>query len=324
ILVATGSWPVIPPIPGREHAITSNQAFHLERLPRRAIVVGGGYIALEFAGIFNGLGAETALVHRGDMVLRGFDDDVRRTVAAETAKKGVRVRLGTTVEALERVGDGVRARTADGDWIEADQVMFATGRAPNTGGLGLAENGVELDPKGAVVVDAYSRSSVGSIYAIGDVTDRLNLTPVAIHEGMCLADTLFNDTPRRPDHRDVPTAVFSQPPIGTVGLTEAEARRLGGRIDVYRSRFRPLKHTLTGRDEETMMKIVVDAQSDQVLGCHMVGADAAEIIQGIAIAVKCRAKKAQFDATIGIHPTAAEEFVTMRQKAPQPLSEAAE
>jgi glutathione reductase (NADPH) len=313
ILVATGSWPNLPEVPGIEHAITSNEAFHLKQLPGRVLIVGGGYIAVEFAGIFHGLGARTVQLYRGPLFLRGFDDDVRTTLAEEMRKRGVDLRFERTVERIETRGAGLAATLNDGSSVEADQILYATGRRPLTAQLGLEAVGVDLDAVGAVVVDAYSRSSVPSIWAIGDATDRINLTPVAIHEGMALASTLFDDRPTKPDHDDVPSAVFSHPPVGTVGLTEAEARERHGELEVYRSRFRPLRHTLTGRDETTLMKLVVDRASGRVVGAHMVGPDAGEILQGIAVAVKCRATKAQFDATIGIHPTAAEEFVTMRE-----------
>ncbi|MFO0998150.1 MAG: glutathione-disulfide reductase [Alphaproteobacteria bacterium] len=324
VLVATGGVPQRPDIPGAELGIVSDDAFDLKALPRRIAIVGGGYIAVEFAGIFGGLGVETTLFYRGEMILRGFDDDVRRHLAAEMAKKGIALRLETNLAKLERRGGALAATTTRGDVVEVDQVLFATGRIPHTAGLGLERAGVELTKSGAIAVDAYSRTNVGSIYAIGDVTDRINLTPVAIHEGMCFAETLFNDRPMRPDYRDVATAVFSHPPVATVGLTEAEARAEFGRVDIYRSTFKPLKHTLSGRDERTLMKLVVDGISDRVLGCHMVGPDSAEIIQGLAIAVKGGATKALFDSTIGIHPTAAEEFVTMREKVPDGLSQAAQ
>ncbi len=321
ILIATGGWPVVPEVPGAEHAVTSNEAFFLERLPERVAIVGGGYIAVEFAGIFNGLGADVVQLYRGPLFLRGFDDDVRRALAEEMTKKGVDLRFDVNVERIEKVAGGVRARLAGGAAVEADLIMYATGRAPNSAGLGLEQAGVTLDPRGVVVVDGYSRSSVESIFAIGDVTDRVNLTPVAIREGHAVAETLFNDNPTQPDHADVPSAVFSQPPIGAVGLTETRARERYGAVDVYKSEFRPLKHTLSGRDERTLMKLIVDRASGRVVGCHMVGADAGEIIQGIGIAIKCGATKAQFDATVGIHPTSAEEFVTMRTKAPEPATE---
>jgi glutathione reductase (NADPH) len=313
ILVATGSWPSVPEVEGVEHAITSNEAFHIESLPPRVIIVGGGYIAVEFAGIFHGMGVDVVQLYRGPLFLRGFDDDVRATLASEMRKKGIDVRFDARVAKIEKRASGLVATLEDGEALESDAILYATGRLPLTRDMGLEEAGVELDAKGAVVVDAYSRSSVENIWAVGDATDRINLTPVAIAEGMALANTLFGGRPTRPDHEDVPSAVFSQPAIGTVGLTEAAARGRYGNIDVYRSRFRPLKHTVSGRDEQTMIKLVVDRSSDRVLGCHMVGPEAGEIIQGLAIAVKCRATKAQFDATIGIHPTSAEEFVSLRE-----------
>jgi glutathione reductase (NADPH) len=314
LLVATGGWPAVPEIPGREHVITSNEAFHLKELPRRVVIVGGGYIAVEFAGIFHGLGAEVSLLYRGPLFLRGFDDDLRTSLAEQMRRVGIDLRFETRVSAVERGDDGLVARLENGDALPADAVMYATGRAPLTRGIGLEEAGVELDDKGAVVVDRFSCSSVPSIWAIGDATDRINLTPVALHEGMCLARTLFRGEPTAPDHEEVASAVFSQPPIGTVGLTEAEARDRYDEVDVYRSRFRPLKHTLTGIDETTVMKLVVDRRSDRVVGVHMLGPEAGETIQGFAVALKSRATKAEFDATIGIHPTGAEEFVTMREK----------
>ncbi len=313
ITVATGSWPSLPEIPGIEHAISSNEAFYLKSLPRRVIVVGGGYIAVEFAGIFHGMGAEVTQLYRGPLFLRGFDDDVRTVLAEEMRQKGIDLRFELNVDRIERSDDGVRATLNDGSRLEADEILVATGRRPLTADLGLEKLGVELDEKGAIVVDEYSRSSVPSITAIGDVTDRINLTPVAIHEGMALARTLFGEGPTAPCHQDVASAVFSQPPLGTVGLNESAARERYGEIDVYKSRFRPLVHTLTGREETTFVKLCVDRASDRVVGVHMVGDDAAEILQGLAVAVKCRATKAQFDETIGIHPTAAEEFVTLRE-----------
>ncbi len=314
VLVATGGWPATPSIPGGELAITSNEAFFLPQFPSRAIVVGGGYISLEFAGIFHGLGAKVSVVHRGELFLRGFDDDLRRTLAAEMDKRGVELRFNRQVERIEKLPRGVRATLNDGAALEAGLIMFATGRTPNTRDLGLERAGVKLDHEGAVAVDSYSCSSVPNIYAVGDCTDRLQLTPVAIAEGQAVAETLFHGNPKTPDYENVPTAVFSQPNIGTVGLTEAQARERYRAVDIYKSSFRPLKHTLGGRDEHAFMKLVVDRETDRVLGCHMLGADAGEIIQGLAIALKCGATKAQFDATIGIHPTAAEEFVTMRNK----------
>jgi len=315
ILVATGSWPHLPPIPGIEHVITSNEAFHLEAMPERPIIVGGGYIAVEFAGILHGLGAHVTQLYRGPLFLRGFDEDVRRHLAEELHAQGIDLRFDACIAKVEKASDGgLRATLEDGTRLEGDAILYATGRHPLTGGLGLEELKVVLRPNGAIAVDEYSRSSVPSVWAIGDVTDRMNLTPVAIHEGMCLAATLFDGRPTKPVYENVPSAVFSQPPIGAVGLTEAEARERYGAVDVYRTGFRELKHTLSGRQERTLMKLVVDAATERVVGAHMVGGHAGEIIQGVAIALVCGATKAQFDATIGIHPTSAEEFVTMREK----------
>ena len=314
ILVAVGSWPVVPKFPGSEHAITSNEAFYLPSLPKRVIIVGGGYIGVEFAGIFHGLGAHTIQLYRGGSFLRGFDDDIRTTLAAEMLKRGIDLRFETDIIKIKKHGDSLYATLTDGSIVEAEQILYATGRLPKTRDLGLERAGVELSQNGAVIVDEYSRSNVENIYAIGDCTDRMMLTPVAIAEGMAVANTLFNNKPMRPSYLNVPTAVFSTPNCGTVGLTEAEARERNFEVEIYRSFYKPLKHTLTGRDELTMMKLVVDQASDRVLGCHMVGSDAGEIIQGLAVALNCGATKAQFDATIGIHPTAAEEFVTMRAK----------
>ncbi len=322
ILVATGGWPAVPDVAGREHVITSNEAFFLESLPGTIVIVGGGYIAVEFAGIFHGLGARVIQLYRGPLFLRGFDDDVRQTLAREMGKKGIDLRFDSVVESIERRdtgdGPGFTVTLTDGGAIEAGLVMYATGRRPITKGLGLEDAGVAVNEKGAIVVDKEWRTSAPNIHAIGDVTDRINLTPVAIAEGQAVADLLFNPSGRTVGYDGVPSAVFSQPPVGTVGLTEAEARARYGAVDVYRSTFRPLKHTLSGRDEQAMMKLIVDSRSDRVVGVHMVGPDAGEIIQGIAVALKCGATKAQFDATIGIHPTTAEEFVLMREKAPQP------
>jgi glutathione reductase (NADPH) len=312
ILVATGSWPQLPEIPGRELAITSNEAFFLEKLPRRALVVGGGYVALEFASIFNGLGVETTLAYRGERLLRGFDADLRERIAEEMGRKGVAIRLNANPARLER---GIHVTYEDGATQEVDLVLFAIGRKPNTAGLGLEAAGVKLAADGTVQVDAYSRSSVDSIHAIGDVTNRVNLTPVATAEGMALARTLFRGEPTPVDHENVPTAVFADPNLATVGLPEERARERFGKVDVYKASFRALKHTLGAHEERTFMKLVVDSASQRVLGAHMIGPEAGEIIQGIAIAVKLGATKAQFDATLGIHPTAAEEFVTMRDKA---------
>ncbi len=314
ILVATGGWPTVPKVQGSEHAITSNEAFFLQTLPRSVIIVGGGYIGVEFAGIFHGLGVRVTQLYRGPLFLRGFDNDVRKTLAKEMKKKEIDLRFNTQVEKIEKITDGIRTTLKGGNLLEADLIMFATGRMPKTNRLGLQKAGVELNSKGAVLVDDYSRSTVPSIYAIGDCTDRLQLTPVAIAEGQAVAETLFNNNPMKPNYANVPSAVFSLPNIGTVGLTEKQARERYPKIDIYKTTFRPLKHTLTGRDELTMMKLIVDRATDRVIGCHMVGAEAGEIIQGLAVAITCGATKAQFDTTIGIHPTAAEEFVTMRNK----------
>lgn len=315
ILVAVGSWPMVPEFPGSEFAITSNEAFHLPALPERVIIVGGGYVGVEFAGIFHGLGARTTQLYWNDLFLRGFDHDIRTLLAEEMRKRGIDLRFRSDIVKIDKDGNTLKATLTDQSVIEADQILYATGRLSKTPKLGLENVGVKLKYNGAVVVDEYSKSSVDSIYAIGDCTDRMMLTPVAIAEGMAVANTLFNDKPTKPGYLNVPTAVFSTPDCGTVGLTEEEARERNYRVDIYRTAFRPLKHTLTGSDERTMMKLVVDQTTDKVLGCHMVGPEAGEIIQGLAVALNCGATKAQFDATIGIHPTAAEEFVTMRTKA---------
>jgi len=317
ILVATGGWPSTPSIPGGELAVTSDEAFFLPQFPARVLLVGGGYIGVEFAGIFHGLGAKVTLVHRGELFLRGFDDDLRRMLATAMGKREIELRFNSQVERIEKLPRGIRASLSDGAVLEADLIMFATGRTPNTHDLGLERAGVKLDYEGAVVVDSYSCSSVTNIYAVGDCTDRMQLTPVAIAEGQAVAETLFHGNPQTPDYENVPTAVFCQPHLGTVGLTEAEARARYRAVDVYKSSFRQLKHTVGSREENSFMKLVVDRKTDRVLGCHMLGDDAGEIIQGLAIALKCRATKAQFDATVGIHPTAAEEFVTMRTKSPE-------
>jgi glutathione reductase (NADPH) len=314
ILVATGSWPTVPEVRGAEHAITSNEAFHLEQMPQRVIIVGGGYIGVEFAGIFHGLGAQVVQLYRGPLFLRGFDDDARRAVADEMVRHGIDLRFETDVTRIEKTAQGIRATLNSGAALEADAIMYATGRHPHTRGIGLEQAGVAMAADGSVMVDEYSRTSVPNIYAIGDCTNRVMLTPVAIAEGRAFAETVFNHNPMKIDHTGVPSCVFSHPPLGAVGLTEAQARERFAKVDVYRSTFRPLKHTLSGRDERAMMKLVVDAATDRVVGCHMVGPEAGEIIQGFAVALKCGATKAQFDATIAIHPTAAEEFVTMREK----------
>ena len=315
ILVATGATPFVPRhLPGHELAITSNEAFHLERLPSRIVIVGGGYIAVEFAGIFSGLGVETVLVYRGEQILRGFDDDLRQHLAGEMRKKGIELRTQADVAAIERSGDGVRVTLNDGAAFGAGQIMFATGRIPNVVGLGLEKAGVGLTPHMAVKVDAYSQSSVPSIYAVGDVTNRVNLTPVAIREGHAFADTVFGGKDVKVDHSLIPSAVFSQPEIGTVGLTETQARQGFRSVDIYKTSFRPMKHTLSGRDERTLMKLVVDGETDRVLGCHICGPDAGEMAQLLGISVRLGAKKADFDATMAVHPTAAEELVTLREK----------
>jgi glutathione reductase (NADPH) len=316
ILVATGAWPHSPSIPGAELAISSNEAFTLERLPGRAVVVGGGYIALEFASIFNGLGVETTLAYRGPRLLRHFDAELGERIAKEMAKKGVRICLNAPPESLARGADGVlKAAFGHGTRIAADLVMFATGRIPNTGDLGLEAAGVRCEADGRIVVDRMMRSNVDSIYAIGDVANQHNLTPVATAEGMAVARTLFKREATAMDYENIPTAVFCNPNLATVGLSEAAARERFGAVDVYRTSFRALKHTLGDSDEQLFMKLIVDPATDRVVGAHMIGPDAGEIIQGVAIAVKLGATKAQFDTTIGIHPTAAEEFVTMREKA---------
>lgn len=312
LLIATGGRAVKPAIPGAELGITSDQAFHLEALPRRAVLVGGGYIAVEFASIFSGLGVATTLVHRGAQLLRGFDEDLGRVLAEELALHGITLMFNENLSGLERSSRGVRVRLDSGRSIDTDLVMFATGRLPNVGGLGLESAGVKLAQNGAVQVDNFYCSSVPSIHAIGDVIDRVQLTPVAIAEGMALARTLFKGDPVKLDYANIPTAVFSHPHIGSVGLTEAQARENHGAVDIYRTRFRPLKATLSGSPERVFMKLVVARDSDRVLGAHMVGAEAGEIIQGLAVALNCGATKTQFDATLGIHPTTAEEFVTLR------------
>jgi glutathione reductase (NADPH) len=312
ILIATGGRPFRVPIPGFENCITSDEVFHLERKPDKILVTGGGYIAVEFAGIFNGLGTEVVLNYRGPVFLRGFDDDIRTTLADEMRKRGVDLRFETLVEQIDRAGDRLAVTMSTGDVIEVDQHLVAIGRVPNTGGLGLEEVGVDLSDNGAVVVNDHLESSVPGIYAIGDCIDRIALTPVALAEGMAIAETLFNDNPSIVDYSNVPCSVFSQPSVGTVGLTESEARSEGFEVEIYRSTFRPMIHTMSGRNEKTMMKLIVDRKTDRVLGANMVGPDAGEIIQGMAVAIKGSATKATFDSTIGIHPTAAEEFVTMR------------
>ncbi|MGB1952791.1 MAG: glutathione-disulfide reductase [Candidatus Puniceispirillum sp.] len=313
ILLAVGGTPQMIDVPGMNtHAITSNEALDLDDFPSEIVIYGGGYIALEFAGIFNGFGAKTHLVYRGDLPLRGFDEDIRRHIATAMQDRGIILHPGTTVDAIKADKGRKSITLSDGSTILADQMMAATGRKPNTDQLGLADIGVDMGSNGEVLVDAHSRTSVPSIYAVGDVTDRVNLTPVAINEGHAFADTLYGNNPRTISHDNIASAVFSQPPIATVGLIEADAAAKYGKIRVYESQFRAMKNTISGRGEKTYMKLIVDDASDKVVGAHMMGPDCAEIMQGVGIAVKAGATKADFDATIGIHPTSAEEFVTMR------------
>jgi glutathione reductase (NADPH) len=325
ILISTGGTPSYgDAIPGIEHAISSNEAFHLAELPRRIVIQGGGYIAVEFAGIFAGLGSHVTLVYRGENILRGFDDEVRAHVRADMEKHGIRVITGCKVAGIDDAGTHFSVALSGGNHITADKVMFATGRAPNVTKLGLGEVGVTLANNGGIAVDEYSRTSAPNIYAVGDVTNRINLTPVAIREGHAFADTVFGGKPTVVDHTNVPTAVFSDPEIGTVGLTEAQARAQLAQTDIYRAMFKPLKATLSGRDTTVLLKLVVDGHSDRVVGCHVVGEGAAEMAQIAAIAVKMGAKKADFDATMALHPTIAEELVTMRQRTATYAREAAE
>src|SRR6266545_3188990 len=325
ILIATGAAPSLgKDIEGHAHVISSNEAFHLDELPKRILIQGGGYIAVEFAGIFNGLGSEVTLVYRGDNILRGFDDDLRAHLRTEMEKRGIKIITKRIVEGIEKVDHGLCVELSGHDEVIVDRVMFATGRRPNVKGLGLEADGVELGMTGGIAVDAYSRTSVSNIYAIGDITDRLNLTPVAIREGHAFADTVFGNRPTAVDHKNVPTAVFSEPECGAIGLTEAEACRDLPKVDIYKTSFRPMKATLAGRDTRTFMKLVVDGTSDRVFGCHIVGPDAGEMIQLIGIAVKMKATKADFDAVMAVHPTAAEELVTMREKAVSHVRQAAE
>ena len=316
ILVATGGWPTLPAIPGIEHCITSNEALELPDLPRRVLVVGGGYVAAEFTGIFHGVGSKVILAYRGEQILRGFDLDVRQHLHQELLRKGIDIRLGCDVAGIERRPDGaLEARLVAAGataTVVVDAVMYATGRHANTAGLGLESAGVKLRPDGAVIVDEYSRSTTENIFAVGDVTQRIALTPVAIREGAAVATTLYGGVATPADHVNVPHAVFSLPPVGVVGLGEAQARDLFANVKIYKTTFRPLKYTLSGRNERTLMKLVVDADSQRVVGAHMVGPDAPEIIQAIAIAVKAGLTKRDFDVTVAVHPTAAEEFVTLR------------
>ena len=324
ILIATGGWPELPDQPGaREYGISSNAFFHLPEMPKRVVIAGGGYIAVEFAGILSGLGAEVTQLYRRDLFLRGFDIDVRTALAEELPRHGIDLRFNTVIDRIEKTGDGLAAHLNSGEVLPADQVIYAIGRRPLTAGLGLEEAGVALAENGAVKVNDAYQSSVPHIYAVGDVIDRVALTPVAINEGHALADTLFGGNPRAISYRNIPSAVFSQPPVASVGLPEHEARRQYGTVDLYRTRFRPMKATLAGRDTETMIKIIVDRASQRVIGCHMVGEDGPEIIQGVAIALNLGATKADFDRTIGLHPTVAEELVTLRTKVPDPVEAAA-
>jgi len=312
ILVATGGRPMVPEIPGKELGIVSDDFFHLTALPKRSVVLGGGYIAVELASILNGLGSEVTLVYRGKSLLRGMDSELGIFLAEEMRKKGMNILFENNIDAIASDGAGKRVKLSDGKTVDADCVLFATGRHPNTAGLGLEKVGVALTAKGAVKVDQHFVSDVASIHAIGDVIDRVALTPVALAEGMVVAARLFNQGGREMSYENIPTAVFSHPNVGTVGLGEEDARKKVGEVRIFKSEFKALKHTLSGNAERTFMKLVVDAKSDRVLGVHMVGADAGEIVQGFAVALQCGATKAQFDATIGIHPTSAEEFVTMR------------
>src|SRR5436190_2591051 len=325
ILIATGAAPWFgPPIPGIEHVISSNEAFHLDKLPARILIQGGGYIAVEFAAIFNGLGSEVTLVYRGENILRGFDDDLREHLKAEMTKLGVRIVCGRTVRAVQRTQRAFSAKLSDDSTVDVDKVMFAVGRWPNVAGFGLDEAGVRCTPNRGIAVDPLSQTSVPHIYAIGDVTNRVNLTPVAIREGHAFADTMFGDKPTAVDHTNVPTAVFSEPEVGTVGLTEAQACERLAKVDVYKTSFRPLKMTLAARDMRAFFKLVVDGENGRVVGCHIVGPDAGEMIQLVGVAVKMKATKADIDAVIAVHPTSAEELVTMREKALSHRREAAE
>ena len=315
ILIATGGRPRIPDdVPGADMAITSEGAFHLERLPRSMLIVGGGYIAIEFACIFHGLGVDVTLAYRGANLLRGFDDDVRAHVSGELRKRGLKVVLACQHERIERIDGGFRSHVTDSMVIDTEQVMFAVGREPHVKGLGLEHAGVELNAKGAVAVDAFSQTNVPHIFAVGDVTDRVNLTPIAIREGAAFVETVFHDRPTKVDHADIPTAVFSQPPVGVVGLSEAEARHQLHHVDIYRTKFKAMRTAFAGDDEQTLMKLVVEAATGRVVGCHIVGPDAPEMIQLAAIAVKAGLTKAQWDDTVALHPSAAEELVTLREK----------
>src|ERR1700691_1850190 len=325
VLISTGGAPGYgDPIPGLEHAISSNEAFQLPELPRRVLIQGGGYIAVEFAGIFAGLGSHVTLVYRGESILRGFDDDVRQHLRADMEKHGIRVVTGRTITAIEQAGTHYSVQLSSGNHIPADKVMFDTGRVPHVAKLGLKEAGVAIAKNGGIAVDEYSRTTAPNVYAVGDVTNRINLTPVAIREGHAFADTVFGGKSTIVDHANVPTAVFSEPEVGAVGLTEAQARAQLAQTDVYKSMFRPLKATLSGRDTTVLLKLIVDGQTNRVVGCHIVGEGAAEMVQLAAVAIKMRATKADFDATMALHPTIAEELVTMRTRSATYAREAAE
>ena len=323
ILIATGGAPqLLDGLPGLELGISSNEAFLLEKLPRNILIVGGGYVALEFANIFHGLGAATRIVHRGDRMLRGFDDDLRAHMHIETERAGIKLTMKTTLTRIVKGGDGLRVTLSTGEHVDTDQVLIATGRHPNTRGLGLERAGVAVDKYGAVIVDEYSKSNVDSVYAIGDVTNRVNLTPVAIRDGHAFADTVYNQRPTPVDHRSVPSAVFGRPPIGTVGLGEGDARLSHGEVHIYRTNFRPMRNIISGNQERTLMKLVVDARTDVLLGVHIAGEDAPEIVQLAAVAVKAGLTKKQWDSTLALHPTAAEELVLMRERVAGPPSTA--
>jgi glutathione reductase (NADPH) len=326
VLIATGGAPNHgPAIPGIEHVISSNEVFHLNALPKRIVIQGGGYIALEFACIFAGCGSDVTLVYRGENILRGFDDDVRSHVRAEMEKEGITILTGCTVSKVDKHGREFTTHLSNGSSVASDQVMFAIGRHPNVANLGLEKAGVAINPgNGGIAVDGFSRTSVPNIYAIGDVTHRLNLTPVAIREGHAFADTVFGKRTVQVDHAGIPTAVFSQPEVGTVGLTEEKARAQFSHVDIYKANFKPMKATMSGRDTRVLMKLIVDATTDRVVGCHIVGDGAAEMVQLLGIAVKMKATKADFDATMALHPTAAEELVTMRTPTARHVRQAAE
>ena len=316
ILIATGGWPHMgPKIPGIEHAISSNEAFHLTEVPKRILVQGGGYIAVEFACIFAGLGSEVTLVYRGENILRGFDDDIREHLRTEMESRGIKIVCGHTVDAIEKSGDAYVSTLSDGKKITTDKIMFAIGRRPNVMGIGCEALHMQCHEHGGIEVDEYSRTSVPNIYAVGDVTNRINLTPVAIREGHAFADTVYGGKPTTVDHADVPTAVFSEPELGVIGLTEAQAREKFPVLDVFKTSFRPMKVTLSGRNTRVFMKLLVDGVSNRVVGCHIAGPDAGEMIQLVGIAVKMGATKADFDATVAVHPTMAEELVPMRTPA---------